>query len=64
MVRNLPAMQETWIQSLGCEDPLEKGMADHSSILSWTIPWTKESGGPTGRRESDMTEGLTHTHTQ
>ena len=40
MVKNLPAMQETWIQSLLWEDPLEKGMAIHSSILAWRIPWT------------------------
>ena len=45
MVRNLPAMQETWVQSLGWEDPLEKGMATHSNILSWRIPWTEEPGG-------------------
>ena len=45
MVKNLPAMQETWVQSLGCEDPLEKGMATHSSILAWRIPWTEEPGG-------------------
>ena len=45
MVRNLPAMQETWIQSLGQEDPLEKGMATHSSILAWRVPWTEEPGG-------------------
>ena len=38
---NLPAMQETWVQSLGWEDPLEKGMATHSSILAWRIPWAK-----------------------
>ena len=44
-VKNLPAMQETWVQSLGWEDPLEKGMATHSSILAWRIPWTEESGG-------------------
>ena len=42
MVNNLPAMQETWVQSLGQEDPLEKGMATHSSILAWRIPWTEE----------------------
>ena len=40
MVKNLPAMRETWIQTLGWEDPLEKGMATHSSILAWRIPWT------------------------
>ena len=44
MVRNLPTVQETWVQSLGQED-LEKGMATHSSILAWRIPWTKEPGG-------------------
>ena len=43
MVKNLPAMQETRVQSLGREDPLEKGMATHSSILSWRIPWTERS---------------------
>ena len=45
VVKNLPAMQETWVQSLGWEDPLEKGMATHSSILAWRIPWTEETGG-------------------
>ena len=45
MVKNLPVMQETWVQSLGCEDTLEKGMATHSSILAWRIPWTEEPGG-------------------
>ena len=44
MVKNLPAMQETRVRSLGHEDPLEKGMAAHSSILSWRIPWTEEPG--------------------
>ena len=44
-VKNLPAMQETWVQSLGWEDPLEKGMATHSSILVWRIPWTEKPGG-------------------
>ena len=44
MVKNLPAMQETWIQSIGQEDTLEKGMATHSSILAWEIPWTEEPG--------------------
>ena len=43
--KNLPVMQETWVQSLGQEDPLEKGMATSSSILAWRIPWTEESGG-------------------
>ena len=44
MVKNLPAMQETWVGSLGWEDLLEKGMATHSSILAWRIPWTDEPG--------------------
>ena len=44
-VRNLPAVQETQVQSLGWEDPLEKGMTTHSSILAWRIPWTEEPGG-------------------
>ena len=45
LVKNLPAMWETWVQSLDWEDPLKKGMATHSSILAWTIPWTVESMG-------------------
>ena len=45
IVKNLPAMLETWVQSLGWEDPLEKGMATHSGILAWRIPWTEELGG-------------------
>ena len=44
-VKNLPAMQETWVQFLGWEDPLEKGMATHASILAWRIPWAEEPGG-------------------
>ena len=44
-IKHLPAMQETWVQSLGWEDPLEKEMATHSSILAWRIPWTEEPGG-------------------
>ena len=44
MVKNLPAMQETWVPSLGWEDPLKKGMATHSGILPWRIPWTEEPG--------------------
>ena len=43
-VKELPAMQETWVRSLGWEDPLEKEMATHSSILAWRIPWTEETG--------------------
>ena len=56
MVKNLPAMQETRIQSLGPKDPLEKEMATHSSILAWRIPWTEEPSGPHSRwglKESD-----------
>ena len=42
--KNLPAVQETWVQSLGQEDPLKKGMATYSSILAWRVPWTEEPG--------------------
>ena len=45
-VKNLPAMQETWVQSLGWEDLLQKGMITHSSIPAWGIPWTEEADGP------------------
>ena len=45
LVKNLPAMRETWFQSLSQEDPLEKGMATHSSVLAWRTPWTEEPGG-------------------
>ena len=45
MVKNPPAMQETWVQSLVWEDPLEEGMATHSSILAWRISWTEKPGG-------------------
>ena len=44
-VKHLPAMRETWVRSLGGEDPLEKEMAAHSSILAWRLPWTEEPGG-------------------
>ena len=58
MVKNLSTRQETRIQSLGWEDPLEKGMATHSSMLAWRIPWTEEPGGlqSMGLQESDVTE--------
>ena len=58
MVKNLPAMQETRVQSLRREDPLEKGMATHSSILAWEIPWTEEPGGLQvhGVAKSDTTD--------
>ena len=65
-VKNLPAMQETRVLSLGQEDPLEKGMATHSSILAWRIPWSEEPGGlhsQWGHKESDTAERLnTCTH--
>ena len=54
LVKNLPAMQETWVRYLGWEAPLEKGMVTYSSILAWRIPWTIYS--PRGRKESDTTE--------
>ena len=56
-------MWETWVQSLGQEDPLEKEMATHSSVLAWRIPWTEEVGGlqSVGHKESDTTEQL-HFH--
>ena len=68
-VKNLPAMQEmqeTQVQFLGWEDCLEEGMATHSSILAWRIPWTEEPGRlqPTGSQESDMTEENELTSTQ
>ena len=50
-IKNLPAMQETWVQSLGWEDPLEKGTATHSGILTWKIPWTEEPGRFWGHTE-------------
>ena len=52
MVKDLPAVQETWVRFLGQEDPLEEGMATHSSILAWKVPWTEEPEGysPWGRR--------------
>ena len=63
MVKNLPAMQQTQVQSLGQEDPLEKGMATHSCILAWRIPLTEEPGGlhgvvsmGLGHKESDTSE--------
>ena len=52
-VKNPPAMRETWVLSLGWEDPLEKGMATHSSILAWRIPWTEEPGRLQVRRVAE-----------
>ena len=66
MVKNPPAMQETWVQSLGWEDPLEEGMTAHSSILPWRIPMDRRAWratSPWGHKELDTTERLsTHTH--
>ena len=58
VVKNLPAMRETWVQSLGWEDSPEEGMTTHSSVLAWRIPWTEEPGGChlQGRTELDKTE--------
>ena len=65
MVKNLPAMQETWVRSTDQKDPLEKETATHSSIIAWRIPWTEEPGGLQSRgcKESDRTEQLTHSNT-
>ena len=63
MVRNLSAVQVIWIGSLGGDSSLEKGIAKHSSILAWRIPWTEEPGklqSMGGHKESDTTERLTH----
>ena len=56
MVKNLPAVQETWVQSLGRENPLEKGNATYSSILAWEIPWTEEPGGLYSMRLQSWTQ--------
>jgi len=57
MVKSLPAMQETWVQSLGWGDPLEKEMATHCSIFAWKIPWTEKPWySPWGHRKSDRTK--------
>ena len=64
MVKNLLAVQETRVQSLDREDPLEEGMVTHSSILAWRIPWTEEPGrvySPGGCKNSHTTERHTHT---
>ena len=70
-VRNMPTLWETRVQSLGREDTLEKGMATHTSILAWRVPWTEEPVGQGGRdlksmgrcKESDVPEQLTHAYT-
>jgi len=58
MVKNLAAQWETWVQSLGREDPLEKARQSHSNILAWRIPWTEKSGGlqSMGSQRMDMTD--------
>ena len=58
MLKNLPARQETWVVSVGQEDPLEKGMATYSNILAWRITWTEEPGGhcPWSHKELNTTE--------
>ena len=61
-VKNLPAMLETWLQSLGWKDPLEKGMATYSSILAWRIPWTEEPGGLQPMRSQRNTTERLSTH--
>ena len=64
MVKNLPAVQETRVQFLGQEEPMEKEMGTHFSILAWRIPWTEEPDGysPWGHKHLDTTEQLTLTH--
>ena len=62
LVKNLPAMQETWVWSLGWEDPLEKGKATHFSILAWRIPWTVWLYSLWDRKELDTTERLLLSH--
>ena len=64
MVKNLPAMLETQVQSLGGEDSLEKGMATRSNILAWRIPWTEEPGGLHGVTKSWTHLSDFHTHTE
>ena len=65
MVKNLPAMLETWARSLGWENPLEEGMATHSSILAWRTPWTEEPGGlqSMGSQSQTRLRDRAHTHT-
>ena len=64
-VKKLPARQQIWVLPLVWEDLLQNGMAIHSSIFAWRIPWTEEPGGlqSMGHKEVDMTKRLTHTHT-
>ena len=62
MVKNLPAMWEIWVQSLSWDDPLEKGMATHSSILAWRISWTEEPGGAKDHRAAKSRTRLSNFH--
>ena len=64
LVKNLPAVEETWTRFLGQEDPLEMEMVTHSSILDWRFPWTEESGWlqSTGLQKSNTAEQLNHQH--
>ena len=68
MVKSPLAMEETWIQSLGQEDPLEKGIATHTNILAWRIPWTEEPGGLTflriAKSQTRLKQLGTYVHTQ
>ena len=62
LVENLPTMRETWVRSLGWEDPLEKGKATHSSILAWRIPWTVQSMGSPAKSQTQLNDfSLPHT---
>ena len=62
LVKNLPAMQEIWVQSLGWEDPLEKERTTHSSILAWRTPWTEEPGGLQSMRSQRVRHDSTTTN--
>ena len=62
LVKNPPAMQETWVRSLDWEDPLEEGMATHSSVLAWRTQRTEEPGSPWGHKESNMTDQISTAH--
>ena len=64
MVKNLPAMQEMWVPSLGGAESLEKSMATHSSVLAWRTPWTEEPGGLQSLGSQRVRYGLAQTHTK
>ena len=63
LVKNLPTVRETWVQSLGWEDSLEKGTATHSRILAWRIPWTEEPGRPQSMGVTEELDMIAHVHT-